>query len=474
MFKNDFVWGAGSSSYQVEGAWDADGKGPSIWDTFCRKDGAIVRAQRGDIACDHYNRYAQDVGIMAEIGLKAYRFSIAWPRVLPEGTGRVNKPGLDFYDKLTDALLDRGIDPWVTLFHWDYPLALQHRGGWLNPDSVRWFAEFAAVVVDRLSDRVRHWITINEPQIFIGLGHFLGTHAPGLTLQTRDWLLAGHHALMAHGAAVQVIRARAKTPSVVGWAPCGRADYPASTDVADIEAARRRMFSVHSKDAWNNSWWADPVCLGHYPEDGLRLFAQDAPNFTQADMDLIRQPIDFYGVNIYSGVPWKASAAGPVEVPLTDGSPQTGLRWTIMPDCLYWGPKFIHDRYKLPVVITENGMANNDWVDLDGRVQDPQRIDYTRRHLIALANAARDGTDIRGYFHWSIMDNFEWAEGAQPRFGLVHIDYQTQKRTPKSSAYWYSEVIRTNGRNLPPADRAAIPSRAVIVEPRARIAGADA
>lgn len=474
MFKNDFVWGAGSSSYQVEGAWDADGKGPSIWDSFCRKEGAIVRAQRGDVACDHYHRYEQDIAIMAEIGLRAYRFSVAWPRVLPEGTGRVNKPGLDFYDRLTDALLERGIDPWVTLFHWDYPLALQRRGGWLNPDSVRWFADYATIIVDRLSDRVRHWITINEPQIFIGLGHFEGTHAPGLTLQTRDWLLAGHHALMAHGAAVQVIRAKAKTTPVVGWAPCGRVDYPASNDVADIDAARRRMFSVHAKNAWNNSWWADPVCLGHYPEDGLRLFAQDAPDYTQSDMDLIRQPLDFYGVNIYSGVPWKSSAAGPVEVPLADGSPQTGMRWTIMPECLYWGPKFIHDRYKLPVVITENGMANNDWVDLDGRVHDPQRIDYTRRHLLALANAARDGTDVRGYFHWSIMDNFEWAEGAQPRFGLIHIDYQTQKRTPKSSAYWYSEVIRTNGRNLPPTERAAQQARSVIVEPRTRIAGADA
>ncbi|QOJ00514.1 MAG: beta-glucosidase [Phycisphaeraceae bacterium] len=449
FFPPGFVWGAASSAYQIEGAHDADGKGPSVWDAFCDTPGKVFRGHTGRRACDHYHRAPSDVAIMKALRLEAYRFSISWPRVIPAGDGPVNPKGLAFYDRLVDTLLDAGITPWVTLFHWDYPKALADRGGWLSPDSPRWFEDYARVIVDALSDRVSHWITINEPQIFIGMGHRDGTHAPGLTLPTRDWLLAGHHALLAHGLASRVIRERAKSPPSVGWAPCGRVDYPADNTPACIDAARRRMFAVLAPDAWNNTWWADPVCLGHYPDDALRLFGDDAPAHSAADMDLIRQPLDFYGVNIYTGDPCRPGPDGNAHhVPWPDGNPLTTFRWNIAPESLYWGPRFIHERYGLPIYITENGLANADWVAADGRVHDPQRIDFTRAYLLQLARAADEGVDIRGYFHWSIMDNFEWAEGFRERFGLVHVDYQSLARTPKDSAYWYRDVIASNGASL--------------------------
>jgi beta-glucosidase len=448
-FPNSFVWGAASSSYQIEGAHDADNKGPSIWDTFCRREGAVFAGHTGDVACDHYRHAADDVGLMRSLGLHAYRFSLSWPRVMPEGTGRVNDAGIGFYDRLVDLLLEAGIQPWATLFHWDYPQALFLRGGWLNSESPEWFAEYTAAVVDRLSDRVTHWMTINEPQIFIGLGHGDATHAPGYRLSLPDRLLASHHALLAHGRSVQVIRARAKRPPTVGWAPCGRVEYPHTDRPADIEAARRSTFSINKRDSWNNTWWADPVCFGTYPEDGLDLFGSAVPPIGPRDMETIRQPLDFYGVNIYSGEPVVAGREGlPEKVPFQPGHPQTGMRWFITPESLRWGPRFLYERYAVPIVITENGMACLDSVDHTGRVRDPQRINYTRAYLLALSQAIRDGADIRGYFHWSIMDNFEWAEGYSQRFGLVHIDFPTGKRTLKDSAHWYRDVIASNGASL--------------------------
>jgi beta-glucosidase len=446
LFPPGFVWGAASSSYQIEGAHDAEGKGPSVWDAFCRRSGSVFSGHTGDIACDHYHRWREDVALMREVGLRAYRFSISWPRVFPEGTGRVNDAGLAFYDRLVDALLEAKIDPWVTLFHWDYPLALQERGGWLSAASPEWFAEYAGVIVDRLSDRVTRWMTINEPQIFIGLGHGDGTHAPGLKLDLPDRLKASHHALLAHGRAVQVIRSRArKTPSI-GWAPCGRVEYPGTPNPADIDAARRSTMSITKPDSWNNTWWADPVCLGRYPEDGLALFGSAVPAIGPRDMETIRQPLDFYGVNIYFGEPVVAGDDGrPVKVPFVPGQPQTSMRWYITPQALHWGPRFLYERYRLPLVVTENGMANLDWPDETGRVRDPQRIDYTRAYLLALAEAVQAGADVRGYMYWSIMDNFEWGEGYSQRFGLVHVDFAGGTRTLKDSAAWYRGVIESNG-----------------------------
>lgn len=449
LFPDNFTWGVASSSYQIEGAPHADNKGPSIWDTFCRRDGAIVNAHTGDTACDHYHRWRNDVALMRDLGVRAYRLSISWPRVLPAGDGAVNLPGLGFYDALIDALLDADITPWVTLFHWDYPYMLQCRGGWLNPKSPAWFASYAAVVADRLSDRVTHWITINEPQIFLGLGHGDGTHAPGLKLSFQDRLLATHHTLLAHGLATQEIRAHAKRPVLIGWAPCGRIAFPATESEADIDAARRTTFSIARRDSWNNTWFADPVCLGHYPEDGLDLYHDAIPTITASDLRTIHQPLDFYGVNIYSGEPYAVGTEGlPVRVPVPPGFPQTSMKWDVAPQSLRWGPRFIHERYKLPIVITENGMSNLDWPDPTGRIPDPQRISYTREYLLELSKAIHDGTDVRGYFHWSIMDNFEWAEGYTQRFGLVHVDFQTLARTPKDSALWYRDVMNTNGQSL--------------------------
>lgn len=448
-FRPDFVWGAGTSAYQVEGAATQEGRGPSVWDRFSRADGKVLRGHTGDVACDHVNRYREDIGIMSEIGLKAYRFSVSWSRVLPEGAGRVNEPGLAFYDRLVDGLLAANITPWVTLFHWDFPQALFERGGWLNRDSARWLGDYAAVVVDRLSDRVKHWITINEPQIFIGLGHRDGVDAPGLQLSTRDWLLAGHHALLGHGLAAQAIRSHAKTAPTVGWAPIGRVRVPATESQADYDAAKLATNSVLAKDQWNNTWFGDPVVFGRYPEDGLKLFGGDAPEVRPGDMETIRQPLDFYGINVYDAELYRAGPDGrPELVTPPAGNPRTAFNWPIVPSALYYGPRFLYERYKLPIVVTENGLSNTDWVGVDGRIQDPQRIDYTRRYLRELRRASEDGADVRGYFHWSLLDNFEWSQGYNQRFGLVHVDFATQKRTLKDSAHWYRGVIANNGSEL--------------------------
>ncbi len=448
-FPDGFVWGAASSAYQVEGGHDADGKGPSVWDEFCRRPGAIWSGHTGEIACDHYHKYPDDIALMKQIGLQAYRLSISWARVIPEGTGKVNPAGLAFYDRLVDGLLAAGIEPWVTLFHWDYPQALFCRGGWLNRESPDWFAEYIGVVVDRLSDRVSRWMTINEPQIFLGPDHGDSIGAPSLRPTTSERLITAHHTLMSHGRAVQVIRARAKKKPSIGWAPIGRTKYPATDAKADIDAARSLTLGVVAKDFWNNTWFADPVVFGRYPEDGIKTYGVPMTFVKPGDMETIKQPIDFYGVNIYDGEPVRAGPDGkPLIVPHKPGHPQTAVRWFITPEALYWGPRFLYERYKLPIVVTENGMSGTDWVSLDGKVHDAQRIDYTQKYLMALGRAIADGTDVRGYMHWSIMDNFEWQNGYKERFGLIHVDYATQKRTLKDSAHWYSRVIASNGRSL--------------------------
>jgi beta-glucosidase len=464
-FPTDFIWGAAAASYQIEGAWNTDGKGLSVWDMLTRQAGKISEGHNGNVACDHYHRYQEDVGLMKDVGIKAYRLSISWPRVLPEGTGTVNKAGLDFYDKLVDELLATKIDPWVTLFHWDFPYALFLRGGWLNADSPKWFAEYTKLVIDRLSDRVSHWITLNEPQCFIGLGHSSGEHAPGLKLGMDEVLLAGHHCLMAHGLAVEVIRSRAKLKPLIGWAPVTHSFYPQTDSPADIAAARTLTESVSAHNYWNNTWWGDPPLLGHYPEEGLRVYGKAVPKFKQSDFNIIHQPIDFYGCNIYTGVPVEAGKDGkPKTLEFPDGHPHTQFLWKVAPEGVYWGPKFLSERYKLPIVITENGLSCHDWVSVDGKVHDHARIDFLTRYLREIQKAIVDGVDIQGYFHWSIMDNFEWAEGYKHRFGLIHVDYETQKRTLKESAYWYRDVVRSNGAILanpkppPAASRSSSPT----------------
>jgi beta-glucosidase len=448
-FSKDFTWGAAAASYQIEGAAYTDGKGLSVWDTFCRQPGKIDFSDTGDVACDHYHRYAEDVDLMAEIGLQAYRLSLSWPRILPNGTGKVNATGIDFYDKLIDALLAKNITPWVTLFHWDYPHELFCRGGWLNRDSADWFAEYTAVVVDKLSDRVKHWMPQNEPQCYLGLGHLTGEHAPGLQLGFPDYLTAIHHSHLAHGKAVQVIRSQAKLSPEVGCAIVGFTKMPASNAPADVETARQAMFATDNRHYTNVSWFADPLILGKYPEAGIEFFGKDMPKIQPGDMATIAQPLDFFGVNIYEGCFVKAGMDGErIDLPPVEAAPVTGMDWQITPSSLYWGPKFLYERYKLPIVITENGMANTDFIQLNGKVHDPQRIDFLTRYLRELKRAAADGVPIDAYFLWSIMDNFEWSFGYKRRFGLTYIDHLTKDRVLKDSAFWYREIIKNNGKEL--------------------------
>lgn len=458
-FPSHFVWGSATSSFQIEGASTADGKGPSIWDDFChrsREGSTIWGDGTGDVACDHYARMESDVALMKKLGLKAYRFSVSWPRVLPNGVGAVNAKGLDFYSRLVDQMLAAGITPYCTLFHWDYPSALHARGGWMQRESSEWFAEYTQVVVDRIGDRVAHWMTLNEPQVFVKFGYGDGGNAPGLKVPLHDQLLMVHHALMAHGRATQVIRSHAKKKATVGWAPVCVVRYPATESPRDIEAARALMFGCAAvptvRDLWNNSWYNDPLVFGHYPAELLALYGSDVPKFAGSDFDVIRQPVDFLGVNIYEGQPVRATGTkenGGVEyVKRADGHAVTAFKWPVEPKSLYWGPRFMYERYKLPIVITENGLSSMDWPALDGKVHDVQRIDFTTRYLRELRRACEDGVDVRGYFHWSLMDNFEWAVGYRERFGLIYVDYATQERIVKDSAYWYRGVIESNGAAL--------------------------
>ncbi len=448
-FPKEFVWGAATASYQIDGATNEGGRGPCVWDMFCRKPNAIFGGHNADVACDHYHRYAEDVALMKAIGLQAYRFSVSWPRVMPEGVGRVNEEGLAFYDRLVDALLEAGVEPWVTLFHWDYPLALYHKGGWLNADSPKWFADYVRVVVERLGDRVDHWMTLNEPQCFIGLGHDTGVHAPGDKLRWAEVLRAGHHALLAHGLGVQAIRAAARKRPTIGYVPVASCAIPPTDDPKDVEAARRATFAVTERTVFTNSWWMDPLFLGHYPEDGLKLFEAELPPIGPDDMETIAQPIDFLGMNTYQGFYVQIGPDGAaVMAPAPWGHPRTAFDWPVTPEVMYWTPKFLYERYGVSIAVTENGLSCTDWVALDGKVHDLQRIDFLHRYIREFRRASEDGVPTVGYFTWSLMDNFEWADGYRQRFGLVHVDYQTLKRTPKDSAFWYRDVIATNGGDL--------------------------
>jgi len=450
-FNKDFVWGAAAASYQIEGSTQGiDGCADSVWDLCCRRNGFVKGGENGFTACDHYRRSGDDIKLMKEIGLRAYRFSVMWPRVMPEGTGRINQKGIEFYDRLVDDLLAAGIEPWLTLFHWDYPAALYYRGGWLNPDSPEWFEAYASVIVDRLSDRVTNWFTLNEPACFIGLGHQSGIHAPGLTLSAKEINQAWHHSLLAHGRAVRVIRTRSKSPQPkVGFAPCFRTCIPASDSTADIEAARESMFNIREKNLFYATWNLDP-CFGRgYPADGMKAWADGVPPIKNGDLELIAQDLDFIGLNIYQSSLVKAGADGkPEEVPYPRHHPRTMLDWPVTPDALRWATKFLFERYRKPVLITENGMAQHDWVSRDGKVHDPNRIDFLKNYIRGMKTSIEEGIPVIGYFHWSIMDNFEWAEGYAPRFGLIHVDYRNQKRTIKDSGYWYRDLIKSNGASL--------------------------
>lgn len=452
MFDKNFVWGCASSAYQIEGGWNEGGRGESIWDRFCHEGGHIANGESGDVACDFYHRYKEDIAIMKQMGVQAYRFSLSWPRILPEGTGRVNPEGVAFYNAVIDELLKNGITPYITMYHWDFPQALQDRGGWLNEQSISWFAEYAAVVSREFSDRVEHFITLNEPQCFTGLAHLHTGHAPGIQLPTKDLFQMIHNVLRAHGAAVIALRQNAVRPIQVGYAPtCGMV-YPKTETPENIEACRKYLFTCPddmSNWTWNVPWFSDPVFLGKYPEDGLKKYAQYLPEITDEDMALISQPLDFMGENIYNGIMLEADENGnPRYVDRYPGFPTTGNGWPVTPECLRWGLKFLYERYKTPIYLTENGICNKDSISADGRIHDPQRIDFLNRYILAMKQAMDEGADVRGYFQWTLTDNFEWDRGYQDRFGLVYVDFVTQRRYRKDSSYWYAEVIRTQGANL--------------------------
>ena len=449
-FPPGFLWGAATSAYQIEGGHDADGKGPSNWDVWSAL-GRIDGGHSGDVACDHYHRYPEDVSLLKGMSARAYRFSVNWPRVMPEGTGRVNEAGLAYYDRLVDSLLAADIEPWVSVFHWELPYALQQRGGYLNLDIPEWFAVYADILARRLGDRVKNWMTINEQAVPIGslLGRE-GIRAPGQPLSYAEFLRAAHLSNLSHGRIVQALRAVGGTKFRIGTAIGAGSAIPATETAADIEAARSAYFSVLGKDPWQNAWFIEPIFRGQYPQDGLRLAGRDAPIFTDAELNIIRQPIDFLGFNAYTGHVYRAGPEGrPERVSRGILPPQASLDWIVLePDTLYWASRFFHERYKLPIYVTENGMCAHDWIHLDGKIHDSHRIDYMQRYLLGLRRAAREGVDVRGYFAWSFLDNLEWAKGYRPRFGLVHVDFDTLKRTPKDSYHWYAEVIRSNGATL--------------------------
>lgn len=438
----DFVWGVATSAYQIEGAADEDGRGPSVWDTFTAQPGRVADATSGAVACDHYHRYREDVALMGDLGIDAYRFSISWSRVVPDGTGPVNPAGLDFYDRLVDELGAAGIAAAPTLFHWDTPQALEDRGGWLTRDTAFRFAEYAERVVERLGDRVQRWITINEPREVTMLGYALGVHAPGRT-DLFDALPAAHHQLLGHGLAVQALRAAGA--GNIGLAVSHSPTWAASDGPDDVGAAG--IF-----DILNNWLFADPLLLGAYPTDWAGLMPAE-----DGDLATIAAPLDWYGVNYYNPTRVGAPSAGgdeiddvelpeglPFSFPPIEGVPQTGFGWPVVPDGLPELLATLGARYgdRLPpLFITENGCSYPDGPDSDGVVADQRRIDYLDSHLGALRTAIANGADVRGYFHWSLMDNFEWAAGFEQRFGLVHVDFDTQKRTPKDSFRWYADHI---------------------------------
>jgi beta-galactosidase len=447
-YPDDFVWGTATASYQIEGAVSEDGRGPSIWDTFAHTPGAISDGTAGDVADDHYHRYAEDIAILASMGFNAYRFSIAWPRIQPTGSGEVNQAGLDFYRRIAETCHQHGITPWATLYHWDLPQPLEDAGGWLNPDTAERFAEYAALTHEALGDVISHWITLNEPWCSAFLGYGNGVHAPGRKLGSQA-LHAAHHLLLGHGRAIQKMR-ESRHRSTLGITLNLYSVRPASDSDLDREAARRT-------DGMGNRLFLDPVLRGNYPEDVLadagvtEWFAERA-----ADLSTINAPLDFLGINYYS----RHTAAGPEDGRFSDpavpsanpgserlrmvdtGAPKTQMGWEIHPDGLVDVVRMVQERADdLPIYITENGAAYPDELGPDGQVEDAERRRYFELHTAACADAVAQGLPLKGYFAWSLMDNFEWAFGYSRRFGIVYVDYETQARTVKSSGHWFREFL---------------------------------
>ncbi|MEX2170747.1 MAG: GH1 family beta-glucosidase [Pirellulales bacterium] len=438
-FPSDFVWGAATSAYQIEGSPMADGAGASIWHRFAHTPGRIADGDHGDVACDHYRRFADDIRLMSELGIKSYRFSISWSRVLPEGTGRPNAGGLDFYARLVDMLLRYDIRPFATLYHWDLPAALEDRGGWAYPDAPSWFADYARLMYRELGDRVPMWATINEPWVIMDLGYVSSLHAPGRQ-DRAEAAAVSHNLLRAHSAAVAAYRAECdqQIGLVVNLVPI----EPATDLEADRSAARRM-------DAYLNRHFLDPALLGKFPEELPEMFGADWPTMSTDELHRIRAPIDFLGINYYLRlVVADDPCGGPprARIVTSPNCPRTGLGWEIYPEGLTEILLWVREHYgELPLYITENGAAFEDHVQPNGGINDPSRVEYLKHHLNAAAEAIESGVNLQGYFVWSLLDNFEWQHGYSQRFGIVHVDFATQRRTPKASARFYADAIRSRG-----------------------------
>jgi beta-glucosidase len=440
-FPTDFLWGSATASYQVEGAVKEGGRGPSIWDTFSHTPGKVHHGDTGDVADDYYHRYLQDIQLMRNIGLKTCRFSVAWTRIFPNGKGTPNQTGLDFYRRMVDALLEAGIEPYCTLYHWDLPQPLQDRGGWENRDTASLFADYAGYTAGQLSGKVKHFMTMNEMRTFVELGYGNGTHAPGLQLDQKRLAQLAHYVVLGHGMAVRSIRAAAKPGTMVGIADNVLPMCPVYESREHIEAARKALRQ-------ENAMFLTVVQEGRYTDEYLKRLGGNAPHFTDEEMKIIGSPMDFTGINIYQPVYVRASGSesGYEIVPPPSSYPHMYSEWlNIGPEALYWGPKLVHETWNVQrLYITENGASSADRVAADGNIYDTDRVMFLRNYLQNLQRAVSEGVPVKGYFLWSLLDNFEWADGYEKRFGITYVDFTTQKRTPKLSAAFYKQVIATN------------------------------
>ena len=446
-FPKNFLWGAASAAYQIEGAYKEDGKGDGIWDAMTQKPGRVAHGENGNVACDHYHHYKEDIALMKQLGFKSYRFSISWPRVLPDGVGTVNQKGIDFYKNLVDELLKAEITPILTLYHWNLPMKLQEKGGWKNEESSDWFAAYVKVVAEALGDKVPYWITFNEPQVFVGAGLAGGVHAPFEKNSTDDLMKITRNILLAHGKAVTVLRETCKKEVKISIAPATGTVIPTDCSKEAVETARDMTFSSTPEFVGSFSWWADPIFFGHFPADAVEMYGDQIPQFNREEWKLISQPLDFLGFNAYQGGGDPFFGGNPYAYGRYEyqGSPKTSTGWGVTSEVLYWCCRFFYERYQKPLMITENGMAGMDWIALDGGVHDPYRIDFIHRYLKGVKQACEENIPVIGYQYWSVMDNFEWASGYDKRFGLIYIDYQSERRILKDSANWYAQVIAQNG-----------------------------
>lgn len=443
-FPKDFLWGAATAAAQIEGGFDCDGRGLSIWDCVLPEEGRSLNGSDARTTCEHYTHWKEDIALMKEIGLKSYRFSISWSRLYPQGYGTFNEKGAKFYGDLIDALLAAGIKPMITVYHWDMPEAVYRRGGWLNPDCAKWFATYAAKVAELYSDRVDTFIVLNEPECIVDGGYNTGSLAPFEKLPFDRVLQVMHNLLLAHGDAVRAMRAAAKRPIKIGMAVVSGAYIPATETQADIEAARRLTFEKTGKTLFKSIAFFETAHTGKYPDCIEKEFGTWFSH-PASDMQRIHAPLDFFACNVYQAKRVRRGADGtPERVPFPYQTTYTAKQWPVTPACTYWAARFFYERYRLPVYITENGIATVDMPD-GGAVEDPARIVYIKQHLRSVLRAVDEGIPIQGYYYWSLLDNYEWRMGFTQRFGLIYVDYDTQKRTMKSSARWYRDVIRSNG-----------------------------